>query len=411
MNKCPARILFAALILLAGSTLLIPGSTARDPCESWDYPQVDFTFTVIDTESFPVPVQFNGTYTTRADEPIDRWKWSFGDGLTRYLNRDGSAPGWLNVINTYSSLRNYFTVCAEGTTICGANDMQCHDVVVRCTAPTAGFMADSYEGSAPLTIRVTDTSEHTPGSATSWEYTTDGGTIATERDFSKTFPSPGVYTITQTVKKNCNPRSDSFSRTIHVTPAIVQAYILDLSIPTTTPTIRVAGINFGNMSYITTTTSPASTPSMTVPATATASPAASFTSGTSAIPVRRGSISPVPAIPRQVDPVLPGTGALSVITDPAGARVYVDDVLRGVSPSTVPNLATGPHMLRLEREGYRNMTVPVDISEGKTTDYSTALVPASDGGMGLLPLIAVAALVIAAIGGIAFFFTSRKRAP
>jgi hypothetical protein len=31
--------------------------------------------------------------------------------------------------------------------------------------------------------------------------------------------------------------------------------------------------------------------------------------------------------------------------------------------------------------------------------------------MGLLPLIAVAALVIAAIGGIAFFFTSRKRAP
>jgi hypothetical protein len=70
-----------------------------------------------------------------------------------------------------------------------------------------------------------------------------------------------------------------------------------------------------------------------------------------------------------------GTGSLSVTTDPAGAEVYVDGVLRGASPATIPDIPAGAHMLRLKREGYQVMTVPVEIPAGKTTEYSTTLVP------------------------------------
>jgi hypothetical protein len=99
-----------------------------------------------------------------------------------------------------------------------------------------------------------------------------------------------------------------------------------------------------------------------------------------------------------------------VITDPVGARVYVDDVLRGASPATVPNLGAGSHMLRLERDGYRNMTVPVDISEEKTTAYSTALVPESPGGKGTLPLNPLTVFIgLAGAGGLVVLAT--RRAP
>ena len=79
-DQPPARTLAAFLCLLACSIALVPGVTARDPCEDWAVPQLDFTFTVISSETFPVMVQLNGSYSTRADEPIPGFRWEFGDG-------------------------------------------------------------------------------------------------------------------------------------------------------------------------------------------------------------------------------------------------------------------------------------------------------------------------------------------
>ncbi len=45
--------------------------------------------------------------------------------------------------------------------------------------------------------------------------------------------------------------------------------------------------------------------------------------------------------------------SLDVSSDPAGARVLVDGTFRGFSPTTVPGLSQGAHLLQLERVGYR----------------------------------------------------------
>jgi PKD repeat protein len=266
------------------------------------------------------------------------------------------------------------------------------------------------EGPAPLKVRITDTSEHTPGSVTKWEYKKDAGVISSERDFAGTFTERGVYTITQTVKKNCNPNSDSFSRQLRVTGPTHGVVSEVGGPPATTPTIAVVGVffNFSN----------ATSPSATISPTTKATPFALQTF--SLVPTNRGAaVPPAPVntvtssgIPAAAGTATnPGTGTLSVITNPAGAQVFIDDVLRGASPATVPNLPPGSHALRLEREGYRSMTVPVDINEGKTTEYSTALVPDAGGSTISLPFIVAAVLifVLASIG--AYLYAKRKKAP
>lgn len=68
-------------------------------------------------------------------------------------------------------------------------------------------------------------------------------------------------------------------------------------------------------------------------------------------------------------------GSLSVITTPSGATIFIDNVQRGVSPATIPDLAPGSHALRLEMNGYTGVTVLVTITAGQTQTYTAALSP------------------------------------
>jgi hypothetical protein len=98
-------------------------------------------------------------------------------------------------------------------------------------------------------------------------------------------------------------------------------------------------------------------------------------------------------------PGITENGTLSVKTEPAGAQVSVDNVLRGTSPATVRNLTAGSHTLRLEKDGYRNVTVPVQINDGKVTGYSANLTPLPGGESDLLPVIALAIIIFGVAGG------------
>lgn len=68
------------------------------------------------------------------------------------------------------------------------------------------------------------------------------------------------------------------------------------------------------------------------------------------------------------------TGSLSVKTEPSGATVFIDGVMRGASPATIPGLPGGSHTLLLKLEGYEDMAVPVTITAGKTQEYTTAMI-------------------------------------
>ena len=57
------------------------------------------------------------------------------------------------------------------------------------------------------------------------------------------------------------------------------------------------------------------------------------------------------------------------------------------------------------------MTVPVDINEGKTTEYSTALVPDAGGSMVSLPFIGGAVLILVVASAGAYLYTKKKKVP
>lgn len=393
MTRSPARILAALLCLLACSALPVPPVTAWDPCASWAHPQLDFTATVFPTETFPVTVQLNASYTTRSDEPIVVWQWDFGDGTTDSIVREEMRPGWQSTRHVYTTLRDTVEVCAEGTTNCGITGHRCRQVEPYCTAPVAGFAVNVSEGPVPLAIAITDTSEHTPGGATTWTYTKDGGsTLSRARDFRGTFTEPGEYSITQTVRKNCNPRIGSFSRRIRVTGPTHGTVTEIGGTPTATPAI-ITGvlINLSGVTLIPTT-----------PAAAIrAEPQRNLSPGTrAATPAPQGTAVP----PATAAPPSFATGTLRVTTEPPGAEVYVDGVLRGASPASVPGLATGTHTLTIAKQGYKKLAATVEIEGGGTSEYATALVPASGGN---LPLPVSATTVISAIGCAAGWFVLR----
>ncbi len=61
------------------------------------------------------------------------------------------------------------------------------------------------------------------------------------------------------------------------------------------------------------------------------------------------------------------SGALSVVTQPAGARVFVGGVYRGTSPVTVSRLPTGINLVKIDRPGGVPVIQQIDVQEGMDT--------------------------------------------
>jgi PKD repeat protein len=379
MKKTPARFLYAFLCLFACSAALIPFVTAA-ACDNPEYPHAEFLMRYANnTDTGRRVVIFTDQSEAPAGQPIVWRRWYFGDG---YISEDQ------NPVHTYYYYDHY-TVRLVVQTSCGERysdeyrDEQTQELDTYCPRPVASFTGDVFEGSAPLTVHFTDTSEHADPSVTAWTYTFGDSVYDPVQAFRQnpvhTFNTTGVYTIHQTVKKSCNPIGDESTLQIRVKPAVLGIFFY---------------INATNTTAATTT---AVTAAVTTAAatTVTAVPAAA----TSRVPVATVTTVMVPGTP------VPGTGTLSVTTDPAGATVYVDDVMRGASPAVIPGLAAGTHTLRLERAGYRTMGVPVTIDDGKTTEYATALIPESYGGK--TPLGAAAAVL--ACAGAGLFVLMRKK--
>lgn len=374
MKNFPFRILAAGLCLLACSIIIASPATGAicehpgrpDAMSGLDHPIGDVG-TVDDKP--PITVYFQDRSQSGRDEPIVSWHWEFGDGTTS-ANQ--------NPQHTYTTMGVY-TVSLTVTTACGSqySDTFEHPLNVYCTFPDNRFTTDVTEGYAPLTVHVTDDSEHAPDSVSEWTYWFDNTHHSHEKNPSFTYTKPGTYTINQTIRKSCaNPEAP-----LHVTKKTVTVY----------GTVGIIYTLFPNLTYGTTTGTAPVVTTTTVPAVTTSrEPAAAVTTG--AVPVA---------------PAAAGTGTLSVTTDPAGAEVYLDDVLRGASPAIIPNLAAGSHILRLERAGYQTMRVPVTISDGKTTEYSTALIPES-GGKSAPPLGAAAAVIACAGAGVYLNIKKKK---
>lgn len=403
MNPLLSRPVTAVLVLLACCAALAPFAGA----ETCYMPQAKFSCEVNEALSaVNVTIECKDWSTSLKSDPNKRYTWYFRDLQTSY---DTGEIGSKDAMFEYPGgrVRIYHSV----TNDCGNNVTE-KFYTFYCTAPYSTFEVDKDTGVAPLTVHITDRTRHQSSDVTLFEYRKNGVTFSTQRSPDITFNTPGTYTITQVVTKTCNPAAPAAtsSKTITVNPALavysaVNFSGLNSTSPTTTVTTTVTP---------TVTTTPvwsapvvpvyADTTAMTMPVTT--APAAAQPAATTQQAATAGATPAPSQAPGTPAPAAPGTGTLSVVTNPSGAQVFVDDVMRGLSPANLPGILAGQHTLRLEKSGYRNMTVPVNIEAGKTTDYSTGL-EAESGGMGITPIIA-AVLVIAAVGGGAYWYTRKK---
>lgn len=105
-----------------------------------------------------------------------------------------------------------------------------------------------------------------------------------------------------------------------------------------------------------------------------------------------GPGSTAPATPAQS----PGSGSLSITTTPAGALVYIDGAMMGVTPATIPMLSEGPHNVTLIMDGYQDLKTTIVINEGTTSEYITGLAKTTKapGFAALIAAISLGLLVV-----------------
>jgi len=348
-------VLLVCMILIPCVSADAPTPTATVPplllaCSHASQPQASFTCNFPGDPSAkipdgpPYPVNCFDNSSSAPGQPIDSWSWEFGDGGTSTMQ---------NPEHTYSGAGQY-DIRLTVTTECGSkySNTTVNSMSIYCSLPEPAFTTNVTEGSAPLAVQVTDGSQNTPENITTWTYWLDSTPFSNDRNPVFFFSTPGNYTISQTVWKDCiQTGSYSYPRAIYAIKVNPPGYLSSggkgtstiLTLPTTT---AVTGV--------------------------------------------------------------PGNGTLSVITDPTGARIFLDNVLRGTSPATVPDLPAGSHTLLLEKEGYHNMTIPVLINAGKVTGFSTTLTPVS-GDSQILPVIALAVIIFGVAGALIYLYRKWKK--
>ena len=86
--------------------------------------------------------------------------------------------------------------------------------------------------------------------------------------------------------------------------------------------------------------------------------------------------SPSPATQSDQGPAAATTtsGSLSITTTPPGAEIFIDNEMKGVTPSLISGLPAGTHSLRVVKKGYQMISTTISIEPGLTQEYSTGLI-------------------------------------
>jgi outer membrane biosynthesis protein TonB len=138
------------------------------------------------------------------------------------------------------------------------------------------------------------------------------------------------------------------------------------------------------------TPTPTASPTPTATATATSKPTTSATTTATPTPT---SPTPTPtptattASPTPTSTTIPftsptptsttTTGTLTITSNPSGAKVYVNDIYRGLSPVTLQSMAPGSYDVLLELEDYSDWQSTVEVTAGQPTTVSAIFTPAT----------------------------------
>jgi eukaryotic-like serine/threonine-protein kinase len=90
--------------------------------------------------------------------------------------------------------------------------------------------------------------------------------------------------------------------------------------------------------------------------------------------------TPVPVVQAPVlqqppPPTVVQESSLELRTEPSGAKVFIDEQPRGVTPTTITGLTTGMHSLRLELDGYVAISQDKSVSGAVVESYTLTALP------------------------------------
>jgi len=101
----------------------------------------------------------------------------------------------------------------------------------------------------------------------------------------------------------------------------------------------------------------------------------------------------------------PTTGAISVISAPSSADVYLNNVFKGITPLTLDSLTPGSYTVTLKMGGYQDWQATQQVTAGQTAQISATLLPSATPTptqTGLFPLTVLAGIGI-------LFLAARKK--
>lgn len=99
--------------------------------------------------------------------------------------------------------------------------------------------------------------------------------------------------------------------------------------------------------------------------------------------------------PKGTNPTpVPATGGIQIVSTPSGAEIYVDNLFKGYTPSTLTDIAAGQHQLILKYTGYIDYSQTVTVNAGQTTPLAISMQAATT------PTPASASSLLILIGGL-----------
>jgi hypothetical protein len=68
-----------------------------------------------------------------------------------------------------------------------------------------------------------------------------------------------------------------------------------------------------------------------------------------------------------------GTGNIMLSTNPEGAEIYINNILRGVTPYKVAGLKEGPYVVNMSKQGYQNETMEAYVTPDRDVSFDITL--------------------------------------
>ncbi len=78
---------------------------------------------------------------------------------------------------------------------------------------------------------------------------------------------------------------------------------------------------------------------------------------------------------RPITPPLTNYGRIIATSQPQGAKVYLDNIYKGVTPLNLDRVTAGQHQIKLVMAGYQDWSSYISVSPSRTTTVSADLIP------------------------------------